>query len=137
MFFVVGSRLWATMAPKRCYDLARLEEAAEEAAKRAQAALGINAALTCRCDGVVGGGKFKKTAMVQFAWCAAVCDVDGEHMVQVRWDHACAQGIPLPEPLKVACRRYRLAQVAKEAESAVKFDGAVVTCRLDYAHHVL
>ena len=58
-------------------------------------------------------------------------------MVQVRCDHACAQGIPLPEPLKVACRRYRLAQVAKEAESAVKFDGAVVTCRLDYAHHVL
>ena len=49
------------MAPWRCYDLGRLEEAAEEAAKRAQAALGINAALTCRCDGVVGGGKCKMT----------------------------------------------------------------------------
>ena len=91
------------MAPKRCYDLGRLEEAAEEAAKRAQALFGGDAVLTCKCDGVVGGGNFKKRAMVQFAWHAVVGEFDEEHMVHVRCDNACAKGIPVPEPLKVAC----------------------------------
>ena len=109
----------------------RMEDAAGEATLRANALLGIGAAVTCTCGGAVGGGKLKNTAMVKFMWRVDIGDASEEHTVNVRCDNAFARGVPLPETLRVACRRHRLAQVAKEAEDAVKFDGAVVTCRLD------
>ena len=120
---------------------ARMEEAAGEATTRAEALLGIGAEVTCTCGGAVGGGKLKKTAMVKSMWRVVIGDGSEEHTVNVRCDKACARGVPLPETLRVACgsasRRHRLDQMAKEAEGAVKFEGAVVTCRLDHAHNVL
>ena len=87
----------------------------------------------------MGGGKLKKTAMVQFAWRAAVGDFEAEHAVQVRCDHACSQGIPLPEPLKEACRRHRLEEAAKESVSAAQSvlgSGVALSCRRRLMHHV-
>ena len=66
------------MAPKRCYDAGRLGEAAEEAAKRAQAAHDDDVTLTCSYGGVVGGNELKKTAMVQFAWRAVAGEFNEE-----------------------------------------------------------
>ena len=113
----------------------RLEEAAEEAAMRARASLGSGAEVTCTCGGAVGGGKLRKTAMVKFMWRVVIGDGSEEQTVNVRCDNACARGVPFPETLRVACgsasRRHRLDQMAREAEDAVKFDGAVVTCRRD------
>lgn len=104
------------MAPKRCYDAGRLGKAAEEAATRAQASFNNDVVFTCRCDGVVGDGKFKQTAMVQFTWRAVAGEFNEEHAVQVRCDNARAKGIPLPEPLKEALRRRRLEQTTQEPE---------------------
>ena len=128
------------MAPKRCYDAGRLGEAAEEAAKRAQASHGNDVTFTCSYSGVVGGGEVKKTAMAQFTWRAVAGEFNEEHTVQVQCGNACAQGIPLPAPLKAASRRARMARVAEEAEGVAAkefFDGAVVTCRLDHVPSIL
>ena len=51
------------MAPKRCYDAGRLGEAAEEAAKHAQAAHDDDVTLTCSYGGVVGSNELKQKAM--------------------------------------------------------------------------
>ena len=99
------------MPPKRCYDAARLGEAAEEAAKRYQTLFGSG--LICEYDGVVGGGDLTKMAMVQFSW--RVADGDGEHVVQLRCDNACARGIPLPDQMQSLLRRNFLEQAAKKA----------------------
>ena len=108
---------------------------------RARASLGSDAALTCICASAADGCKLTKKTMVKFTWRLVTGDRDKEHIVNVRCDHACARGVPLPETSRVACesatRRARMAQVAKEAEGAVKFDGAVVTCRRAWAHNVL
>ena len=50
------------MAPKRCYDAARLGEAAEEAVKRYQKLFGSG--LVCKYDGVLGANGPTRTAMV-------------------------------------------------------------------------
>ena len=73
--------------------------------------------------------------MVKFIWYLGSGDRSEEHIVNGRCDNACAQGVPLPETVRVACgsasRGARMARVAAEAEDAVKFEGAVVTCRHD------
>ena len=104
-----GLKNRAAMPPKRCYDAARLGEAAEEAAKRYQTLFGSG--LVCEYDGVVGGGGLTRTATVQFSW-----RVDGsEEKVQVRCDHACARGVPLPEQMQSLLRRKFLDRAAKKA----------------------
>ena len=75
-----GLKNRAAMPPKRCYDAARLGEAAEEAAKR-QTLLGSGLDFVCKYDGVLGGGGPTKTATVQFSW--RVADGDEEHVVQL------------------------------------------------------
>ena len=90
-----GLKNRAAMPPKRCYDAARLGEAAEEAAKRYQTLFGSG--LICEYDGVVGGGNLTKMAMVQFSW--RVAGGDEVHAVQQRCDIACARGVPLPAQL--------------------------------------
>ena len=62
--YVWWLKAWGDMAPKRCYDAGRLGEAAEEAAKRAQAAHDDDVTLTCSYGGVVGGNALKMAAMV-------------------------------------------------------------------------
>ena len=100
----------AAMPPKRCYDTARLVEAAEEAARRYQTMFG--GGMVCKCDGVVGGGGPTKRAIVQFCWRVA----DGvEEKVQLRCDKACARGVPLPEQMQSLLRRKFLEQAAKKA----------------------
>ena len=115
------------MAPKRCYDAARLGEAAEEAAKRYQTLFGSG--LVCEYDGVVGGGSLTRTATVQFSW-----RVDGseENTVQLRCDNACAQGIPLPDQLQSLLRRKFLEQAAKKATRVAQRSfgkDAALTCK--------
>ena len=105
------------MAPKRCYDVGRLDEAAKEAANRAQASHGHDVTFTCSYGGTVGGRELKKTAMVQFAWRAEAGEFNEEHTVQVRCDNACAKGIPLPNSLKVALRLRRLGQAVQGPEN--------------------
>ena len=74
-----GLERQANMAPKRCYDAARLCEAADKAAKHYQKLFGCD--LVCKYDGVVEGGKPTKEAMVRFSWRVA----DGaEEKVQLR-----------------------------------------------------
>ena len=103
------------MAPKRCYDTARLGEAAEEAAKRYQTLFGCD--LVCKYDGVVGGGGPTKRAIVQFCWRVA----DGaEEKVQLRCDKACARGVPLPDQMQSLLRRKLLEQAAKRAARGPK-----------------
>ena len=125
------------MAPKRCYDAGRLGEAAEEAAKRAQAAHDDDVTLTCSYGGVVGGNELKKTAMVQFAWRAVAGELNEEHTVHLRCDNACARGIPLPGPLKAALRR-RLDQAAQRSDelwqSRLEEAGGEAAKRLQVAH---
>ena len=104
------------MAPKRCYDAGRLGEAAEEAAKRAQAAHDDDVTLTCSYGGVVGGNELKKMAMVQFAWRAVAGEFNEEHTVHVRCDNACAKGVLVPGPLRAALRRRRLDQAAQQPD---------------------
>ena len=114
------------MPPKRCYDGARLSEAAEEAAKRYQTLFGSG--LACEYDGVVGGGGLTRTATVQFSW-----RVDGsEEKVQVRCDHACARGVPLPAQLQSLLRRKFLDRAAKKAARVAQTSfgtDAVWTCK--------
>ena len=57
-----GLKRQAIMAPKRCYDAARLGEAAEEAVKRYQQLFGSG--LVCKYDGVLGANGPTRTAMV-------------------------------------------------------------------------
>ena len=57
-----GLKRQAIMAPKRCYDAARLGEAAEEAVKRYQKLFGSG--LVCKYDGVLGANGPTRTAMV-------------------------------------------------------------------------
>ena len=89
----------------------------------------------CRCVDTAGGCKLTQKTMAKFIWYLVIGDRSEEHIVNVRCDNACAQGIPLPETLRIACgsasRDARMARVAAEAEDAVKFEGAVVTCRHD------
>ena len=121
-----GLKNRAAMPPKRCYDAARLGEAAEEAAKRYQKLFGCD--LVCKYDGVVGGGGLTRTATVQFSW-----RVDGsEEKVQVRCDNACARGVPLPTELKEAYGRRRLRMVAELSQTVAREScgaGANLTCR--------
>ena len=91
----------------------RLEEAGEEATKRAQATHGDDVTFTCNNGGVEGGNELKKTAMVQFAWRAGAGEFNEEHTAHVRCDNACAKGIPLPGPLRAALRRRRLGPAAQ------------------------
>ena len=65
------------MAPKRCYDAARLGEAAEEAAKRYQKLFGSG--LVCKYDGVLGAGGPTRTAMMYLCW--RVADGGAENTV--------------------------------------------------------
>ena len=122
-----GLKNRAAMPPKRCYDAARLGEAAEEAAKRYQTLFGSG--LVCEYDGVVGGGGLTRTATVQFSW-----RVDGseENTVQLRCDNACAQGIPLPAQLQSLLRRNLLDRAAKKAARVAQRSfgtDAVWTCK--------
>ena len=95
LLYCFGLKRQAAMAPKRCYDAARLGEAAEEAATRYQTLFGSG--LVCKYDGVVGGGGPTKRAIVQFCWRVA----DGaEEKVQLRCDKACARGVPLPDQMQ-------------------------------------
>ena len=114
------------MPPKRCYDGARLSEAAEEAAKRYQTLFGSG--LACEYGGVVGGGGLTRTATVQFSW-----RVDGsEEKVQVRCDNACARGVPLPAQLQSLLRRKFLDRAAKKAARVAQRSfgtDAVWTCK--------
>ena len=115
------------MAPKRCYEAARLAEAAEEAAKRYQKLSGCD--LVCECDGVVGSGSPTRRAMVQFCWRVA----DGaEEKVQLRCDKACARGVPLPAQLQSLLRRNLLDRAAKKAARVAQRSfgtDAVWTCK--------
>ena len=116
------------MPPKRCYDAARLGEAAEEAAKRYQTLFGSG--LICEYDGVVGGGNLTKMAMVQFSWRVA-CG-DEKHVVQLRCDIACARGVPLPAQLQSLLRRNLLDRAAKKAARVAQRSfgtDAVWTCK--------
>ena len=122
-----GLKRQAIMAPKRCYDAARLGEAAEEAAKRYQTLFGSG--LVCEYDGVVGGGSLTRTAAVQFSW-----RVDGseENTVQVRCDNACARGIPLPDQMQSLLRRKHLVQAAAKASRVAQRSfgkDAALTCK--------
>ena len=113
------------MAPKRCYDAGRLGEAAEEAAKRAQAAHDDDVTLTCSYGGVVGGNELKKTAMVQFTWRAVAGEFNGEHSVHVRCDHACERGVPLPENWKASVRCIGFPAIAAAAAKLARADMAL------------
>ena len=118
------------MSPTRCYDAARLGEAAEEAAKRYQKLSGCD--LVCKYDGVVGGGSPTKRAMVQFCWRVA----DGaEEKVQLRCGDACARGIPVPGKLKEAYCRRRLEELVQVSEAEARDlcgVGPNLTCRWLY-----
>ena len=103
----------------------RLEEAGEEAAKRAQATHGDDVTFTCSYGGVEGGNELKKTAMVQFTWRAVVCEFDGEHCVHVRCDNACERGVPLPENWKASARCIGLPAIATEAAKLARTDLAL------------
>ena len=98
------------MAPKRCYDAARLCEAADKAAKHYQKLFGCD--LVCKYDGVVEGGSPTNEGMVRFSWRVA----DGaEEKVQLRCDSACAQGVPLPDQMQSLLRRKLLDRAARTA----------------------
>ena len=116
----------AEMPPKRCYDAARLGEAAEEAAKRYQTLFGSG--LVCEYDGVVGGGSLTRTATVQFSWRVGGSE---ENTVQLRCDNACAQGIPLPDQMQSLLRRKHLDQAAAKATRVAQrsFGKGAVTCK--------
>ena len=123
-----GLKNRAAMPPKRCYDAARLGEAAEEAAKRYQTLFGSG--LICEYDGVVGGGNFTKMATVQFSW--RVAGGDEVHAVQQRCDKACARGIPLPDQMRSLLRNKILDQVATTATRAPQRSfgkDAALTCK--------
>ena len=115
------------MAPKRCYDVARLCEAADTAAKRYKKLFGFD--LVCKYDGVVEGGSPTKEAMVRFSWRVA----DGaEEKVQLRCDKACARGVPLPAQLQSLLRRNLLDRAAKKAARVAQRSfgtDAVWTCK--------
>ena len=100
----------------------RLEEAAEEATARARGSLGSDAEVTCNYGGAVGGGELKKTAMVQLTWRAVgIGDRSEEHTLDVRCDHACDQGSPLPDTWRAAVRCIGLpAKAAAAAKMAQK-----------------
>ena len=123
-----GLKNRAAMPPKRCYDTARLGEAAEEAEKRYQTLFGSG--LICEYDGVVGGGNLTKMAMVQFSW--RVAGGDEKHVVQLRCDKACARGLPLPTELKEAYCRRRLEELVLVSEAEARDlcgVGPNLTCR--------
>ena len=126
LLYCFGLKRQAVMAPKRCYDTARLGEAAEEAAKRYKKLFGCD--LVCKYDGVVGGGGPTKRAIVQFCWRVA----DGaEEKVQLRCDKACARGVPLPDQMQSLLRRKLLEQAAKKATRVAQRSfgkDAVLTC---------
>ena len=80
----------------------------------------------------MGGGKLKKTAMVQFAWRAIARDFDEEQTVEVWCDNAGARGVPLPDQLKNPYCRHRLEKAAKNSmkDAQVLFGEDVeLTCR--------
>ena len=75
-------------------------------------------------------GELKNNTVVQFTWSASGGDFAEEHTVDVRCDHACARGVPMPQPLKVSYRLYRLDEAAKRSEfEARKMAAAEITCR--------
>ena len=124
----VGLKNRAAMPPKRCYNAARLGEAAEEAAKRYQTLFGSG--LICEYDGVVGGGNLTKMAMVQFSW--RVADGDEEHVVQLRCDKACTRGVPLPDQMQSLLRNKLLDQAATKATRVAQRSfgkDAALTCK--------
>ena len=126
--YCFGLKNQAAMASKRCYDAARLGEAAEEAAKRYQTLFGSG--LICEYDGVVGGGNLTKMAMVQFSW--RVADGDEEHVVQLRCDKACTRGIPLPDQMQSLLRNKLLDQAATKATRVAQRSfgkDAALTCK--------
>ena len=94
----------------------RLEEAGEEAAKRAQEAHGDDVTFTCSYGGAEGGNDLKKTAMVQFAWRAVAGKFNEEHTVHIWCGKACAKGVPVPGPLRAALRRRRLDQAVQRSD---------------------
>ena len=77
-------------------------------------------------------GEIKSTTVVQFTWVATGRDFEAEHTVDVRCNHACTQGAPLPEPLKSAYRRYRFDEAANASEADARTlagSAAEITCR--------
>ena len=75
-------------------------------------------------------GEVKHNTVVQFTWNAAGRDFEEDHTVEVRCDNACARGVPMPQPLKVSYRLYRLDEAAKRSEvEARKMAAAEITCR--------
>ena len=122
-----GLKNRAAMPPKRCYDAARLGEAAEEAAKRYQTLFGSG--LVCEYAGVVGGGSLTRTATVLFSW-----RVDGgdENTVHVRCDNACARCIPVPDQMQSLLRRKLVDRAATTATRVAQRSfgkDAALTCK--------
>ena len=122
-----GLKNRAAMPPKRCYDAARLGEAAEEAAKRYQTLFGSG--LICEYDGVVGGGNLTKMAMVQFSW--RVADVAEERTAQLQCNKACARGVPSSGQVHRHPHLKLLDQAAKKAARVAQrsFGKGAVTCK--------
>ena len=64
--------------------------------------------------GVVGGGQLTQQTMVKFLWRAVIGGVEEERTVEVRCDHACAQGVPCPARWQTAARRNSLRAASRK-----------------------
>ena len=76
--------------------------------------------------------KLKHTSKVQFSWRIVVGEFEETHLATVRYDHACAQGVPCPAELKEAYSRRRLEELVQLSETETREScgiGPNLTCR--------
>ena len=97
-----------------------LEQAAKKATRVAQRSFGKDAASTCRYVAGQESDKLKNTSKVQLSWRIVVGEFEETHLVTVRYDNACAQGIPVPRELKEAYCRRRLEELVKVSETEAR-----------------
>ena len=109
-----------------------LDRAAKKAARVAQRSFGTDAVWTCKYVGGPESDNLKNTSKVRLSWHMVVGEFEKTHVVTVRFDNACAQGVSCPTELKeVYCRR-RLEELVQVSEAEARESchvGTNLTCR--------
>ena len=77
-------------------------------------------------------GNIKQNSVVNFVWRVEVGGFEGEQQVQIRFDSACARGVPAPDNWKAAARCLGLSARSTAAADRVREEIVVekVECKL-------